>query len=257
MGQELVLSASRRAETGKKVKAIRRQGILPVVMYGHGLQSRSLAVPKKFFEKVYRQAGKSTLVDVAIDRNKPVKVLIHDVQTDPVTDEPLHADLYQVNLTEKVQTEVPIKLVGESAAVKESEGNLITQKASVKVEALPQDLPHEIEADLSKLATFDDILKVADLHIPQNVAILDNLEEVVVIVTAPKTEKELETELAEPVAETEKAQIAEIEATAEAEKAAKEAAAEGAEEGEGAPAEGQAPAATGPEQKPEQKPKEK
>jgi large subunit ribosomal protein L25 len=251
MGQELVLPASKRKETGRAVNAIRRQGILPVVMYGHGIESRSLGVPKKSFEKVFAQAGKSTLVDVAVEKEKPIKVLIHDVQLDPLTDDFVHADLYQVNLTEKVQTEVPIKFVGESPAVKDQEGNLITQKSTIKVEALPRDLPREIEADISRLATFDDVLKVSDLHTPPNVAILETQEEVVALVTPPKTEEELQAELAEPVAEAEKAQIAEIEATAEAEKAAK-VSEEGAEEG-ATPAEGQTPKAPVPEKKPKEK----
>lgn len=239
MEHKLTLTASNRTVLGKKVRHLRKQGELPIVLYGHDTEPQSLSVPVKSFRKVYRDAGQSSLIDVKVGDKSGVKVLIHDVQVDPVTDELLHADLFKVNMTEKVKTEVPLKFVGEAPAVKELEGNLITQRDHVTIEALPTDLIPEIEVDVSPLQTFDDTIKVADIKakVPSTVTVLDEDEEIVALVTPPRSEEEL-AELEAPTT-TEAEGIAQLEATAEAERQAKEAektAEEGpAESGEAAP----------------------
>ena len=208
-----ILNAKSREYRGKKVKVLRNQGMTPVVMYGHGVSNQDLSVDTKSFTKLTKEAGTSTLIDLAIDDKKAVKVLMHDVQHDPVTGGVLHADLFQVKMDEKIQTEVPLTFVGESAAVKDLEGNLVTTKDALNVEAFPQDLVSELEVDLSALATFDDKITVGDVKVPATITVLDDAEETLAIVTPPRSEEELEAELAPT---TEEAEAAAIAATEEA-----------------------------------------
>jgi large subunit ribosomal protein L25 len=235
MEHDLVLTAEPRKVLGKGVRHLRKQGALPIVLYGKEVAPISLAVSIKSFRKVFREAGQSSLVDLKVDEGKPVKTLVQDVQFDPVTDEVLHADLYQVKMTEKVKTDVPLKFTGEAAAVKEQEGTLVTPKDHVTIEALPTDLLPEIEVDISPLQTFEDAIKVADIKakVPANVTVLDSDEEVVAQVTPPRSEEEL-AELAAPTV-SEEEQVAALEQKLEEEKAAKETEkAEGEEGGEAA-----------------------
>ncbi len=207
------LNADVRTVVGKQVKTLRLAGTLPVVLYGNTKENLHLSVNTKEFGKVYGVAGSSTLVDLNIEGKQPAKVLIRDLQFDPMTGDYLHADLFQVKLDEKIQTEIPLSFVGVSAAVDDEGGNLVTTKDHIKVEAFPQDLVAEIEVDITSLATFDDKLTVADIKVPQTLTILDDLEETLAIVTPPRSEEELEAELAPT---TEEAEAAAVAATEEA-----------------------------------------
>jgi large subunit ribosomal protein L25 len=234
--QKIELKSSKRDTVGKKVKSLREKGLIPAVLYGANSESVNLSLKNGEFEKVYAEAGSSALVDLFIDDKPAIKILIHEPQTDPVTDKPLHVDLYKVKMTEKITTEIPLEFTGESPAVKDLEGNLITNKDAVEVECLPGDLISEIKIDISGLKTFDDAIRVSDLNIPETVKILDDAEEIVAQVTPPRSEEELKEMEEVASADEEKEAIGKIEADAEAEKAAKEAEkteAEGAPEGTG------------------------
>jgi large subunit ribosomal protein L25 len=215
----LTLSAQIRNVEGKKVGALRRAGQTPVILYGHGVNPTSLVVDSKLFTQTWKTAGGSQLVDLSIDGKAPTKVLIHDIQIHPVTSSILHADLYLVKMTEKLETEIPLKFIGESAAVRDLEGNLITEKDNLEVRCLPGDLVAEFEIDLSALATFDDVITVADVKVPASIEVLNDPEETVALVTPPRSEEELEAELAEPVASAEAEAIEKMDADAEAAKA--------------------------------------
>ncbi len=208
-----VLNAIPREIIGKKVKTLRQIGQLPVIAYGHGTANRNLTVQGKEFTKLASAAGSSTLVDLIINTDSPVKVLIHDLQYDPLTGNITHADLLEVKMNEKLQTEIALRFTGEAPAVKELEGNLVTTKDALKVEAFPQDLLPEIEVDISRLVTFDDKITVADVKVPSTITILDDPEETLAVVTAPRSEAELEAELAPT---TEEAEAAAVAATEEA-----------------------------------------
>lgn len=202
------LIAQNRDLIGKQVKKLRLQGNTPVIIYGSSTATMSLAVNTKIFTKLVQEAGSSTLIDLSIDDAKPVKVLIHDSQYDPQTGNILHADLFQVKLDEKLQTEIALTFIGESPAVKDLGGNLVNTKDAVKVEAFPQDLISEIEVDISSLVTFEDKITVADLKVPSTIEILDDPEETLVVVTPPRSEEELEAQLAPTTQEAEAAAIA-------------------------------------------------
>lgn len=187
----LTLTAHARTETGKQNKIVRRKGELPAVLYGHGVAAQSLALSANEFSKVYRKAGESTLVDLAIDGGTPTKVIINDIQRHPLTNAVIHVDLHQVKMTEKLRAEIVLAFAGEPAAVKELGGVLVKNLDHVKVETLPADLVPEILVDVSSLKTFDDVIHVKDLVLPKGIEVLDKADEVVALVTPPRSEAEL------------------------------------------------------------------
>lgn len=221
------LKAKIRELTGKKVKSLRLQGFLPAVLYGQGSAATNLTLELKEFLKVFSKAGVSSLVDLIIDDKKSSKILIHEPQIDPLKDMPIHVDLYKIRMDEKLTTEIPLKLVGESPAVKELEGNLIKNKEEIEVECLPADLVSQIEVDISVLKTFEDIIRIKDLVVPQTLTVLDNPDDTVALVNPPRSEAELDAMEAESAADTEKATISDMETKADEEKAAKVAEKEG------------------------------
>src|SRR3989344_3251640 len=152
---KIELKAEARTILGGKVRALRSSGYVPAVLYGKGQESTALQVPVKDFNKVLKEAGESTLVYVDIG-GKSYPTIIHDVATDPSTDTIIHADFYKVSLTEKIKTSVPVEFIGESPAVKDLSGILVKNVNELEVEALPQNLPHEIAVDISSLKAFND-----------------------------------------------------------------------------------------------------
>ena len=235
----ITLQAEKRKILGKKIKSLRKQGLIPAILYGHKIKSTPLTINEKEFDQVYDEAGQTTLIDLKVQDEKAQKILIHEIQADPVSDNIIHLDLLQVKMTEKLKTEVPIETEGTAPAVTDLDGSLILNKDTVEIECLPQDLIHKIEVDISRLKTFEDRILVKDLKVPENITILENPEEVAVLVTPPRTEEEL-AELEEVVEEKPE----EVEVEAEAEKEEGEETEEGAEkeaaEGE-KPTEGEKP----------------
>lgn len=185
------LKAQKRNIKDKKAQTLRNEGLLPVILYGHRRAAQPVTLNAKDFSKVFRQAGESELVDLQIEGEKPVKVLIKETQRDPVSDELIHADLYQVELTEKVTTKVPIKLVGESSAVKAGQALLLTLLTEVEVGALPLDLPAEINLDISGMINIGDHLAVKDLPLNrEKVTVRHEPEDIVVKLDYPEMKEE-------------------------------------------------------------------
>lgn len=198
------LFAQLRTKGDKKIKNLRKKGLIPAVIYGRGIETRSLLLEALPFEKIYQKAGESSLVQLVIDKEKPISVLIQDAQTDPLSDKIIHVDLHQVRETEKVTTEIELKFVGESKAIRELGGTLVRNLDRIKVEALPKNLIHEIEVDISKLTTFEDVIHVSNLKIPETIKILEKSDEVVALVQPLQVEEVAEKK-------TEEEQIKEIE----------------------------------------------
>jgi large subunit ribosomal protein L25 len=228
---EITLKAELREELGRKVKNLRKENKIPAVCYGKEFKNLNLTFDKQEFGKVLAEAGTSTLVDLVVSSGESFKVLIHEPQINPVTEEIVHVDLYKVNMKEEIHTEIPLEFIGVSKAVEELEGNLIEGKDALEVKCLPDKLVSEIKVDISKLNTFDDLIKVGDLDIPEGIEILADADEIIAQVTAPRSEEELEEMETEAAADTEKAQIENIEEAAAKEQAEKEATAEGEAEG--------------------------
>ena len=214
------LKVEKRTVLGKMVKKLRRDGILPCNIYGKGIESTAVQVPLKEFDEVYKEAGETGLVDVELGE-KAIPALIHNMQKD-FRGNVLHADFFQVNLKEKVKTMVPLEIVGEPKAVLDKIGLLMNILSEVEIEALPADLPENIEVNVGHLANVDDQITVADLKVPVEVTILTEPEQVI-------------SKIGELVTKEAAAEAAAAEAAAEAAKASAEAApTEGGTPAEGA-----------------------
>lgn len=187
----IALKAEPRQKTGRRVAALRRSGKLPAVVYGHGITAANLEVDPREFSKAYRAAGESSLVDLMVGTAPARKVLIQEVQFDPVKDTLTHVDFREVKLTEKVRTRVKLAFTGESAAVKALGGILVKNLLELEIEALPNDLVHEIEVSITPLAAFGNSIRVKDLIIPPGIHVLSDANVVAVAVTAPRSEEEL------------------------------------------------------------------
>ena len=206
----LTLSAKPRQELGRKVKNLRKKGILPGVLYGPKIKNLSAEVDLKEFEKIYKEAGESSLITLAIakgEEEKKLLVLIHEVKFDFMAEKPIHVDFYQPKLDKEVEATVPLVFEGEALAVKDLGGTLIKDISEITVKALPQNLPHNIKVNIESLKTFKDNILIKDLIVPVEVKILKDPEGVVVAVAPPeKVEEELEKPIEEkPVEEVEKA----------------------------------------------------
>jgi len=213
------LKAEARKVAGRKVKNLRKEGILPGNVYGKKIKSESVQVNLKDFSKVYEEVGETGLVSLEIGKEKK-PVLIHNLQVQPVTDQPVHVDFLQVDLKEKVTAEVPVELIGESPAEKQGLGTVVLMLNEIEVEALPADLPEKFEIDKSTLTEVDQLVKVGDLKIDKTkVEVKTDAEEIVVKVEPPQKE-----EVVAPPAPAEGEVVAEGEeaATAEGEKPADE-----------------------------------
>lgn len=230
----LSLLAEERKVLGKKVKTLRQQGSLPAHVFGKGVEGESVSVNTKEFLKILHQAGETGLIDLkinkfgakALEAEKVRPVLIREVQYDPVSENPIHIDFYQVNLAEKVKVSVPIVQIGEQPeSVHLGETIVLQTLNEVEVEALPTDLPENIEVDITPLKAVDDAITVAQLSVDTSKITIHAAPEEIVVKLAPAVSAETQALLEEQAAE-------------QAEQAAEAAAEEGAE---GAPAEGEAP----------------
>ena len=190
---KIELNAQLRTVMGSKVKNIRLDGFIPAVLYGKGQEPIALQVPNKDFNKAFKAAGESTLIYVSAD-GQTYPTIIHDIARHPASDAIIHADFYKVNLSEKIKTNVPIVFVGESLAVKEG-GILIRNVNELEVEALPQDLPHEISIDISILGAFGNQVLIKDVKLGSKVEIHGNPEEIIATVQAPISEEALAASL--------------------------------------------------------------
>lgn len=188
---EYSLAAKRRAVLGRATKTLRREQIIPAVLYGHGIPAQSLQVAGRAFERVYAAAKESSLVDLTVEGESPVKVLIQSVQRDPLYGRFRHVDFHQVRMTEKIETEIVLRFDGEPAAVKELGGVLVKSIDAVKVSCLPGDLVQELPVDLTALKTFEDAIHIRDIAVPAGIKILEGAVAVVATVAPPRSEAEL------------------------------------------------------------------
>jgi large subunit ribosomal protein L25 len=182
------LAAASRTLTGKKVARLRKEGQLPGVVYGHGTASEPVTVDAHEFDLLRRRVGASTLVDLAVDGKKSRPVIVHSIQVHPISRRPVHVDLFAVRMTEELTVEV--QLVGTGAApAAEAGGTLVHPTSSVKVRALPDRLPEVLHYDLASLLDYDSTITVADLQVPEGVAVQADPAEVIARVLAPRVDE--------------------------------------------------------------------
>lgn len=181
------LTANKRSAFGKKAKALAEKGIMPAVVYGPKQEAIAIEVPLRDFSKTLETAGESTVVSLLVDGAEH-PVLIHDVDRDPVTGTPRHADFYAIVKGQKVEVSVPIEFTGVAPAVKELNANLVKALHELEVEADPMNLPHEITVDVSALVSLDQQILAGDISLPEGVVLKTGPDEVIALVIAAKEE---------------------------------------------------------------------
>jgi len=182
------LNVENRDKTQKSA-VLRKAGKMPAVFYGKKEKSTPVIISKAEFKKVWREAGESSVIDL-VGKNIEAEALIYDVDLDPVTDEPRHADFYVFEKGKKIEISVPLEFIGVAPAVKDMGGTLVKVMHEIEIEALPKDLPHNISVDISSLVNFDSQILAKDVKLPQGVALVAKSEEVVASVYETKEEVE-------------------------------------------------------------------
>lgn len=192
---KIVINATHRPVTGKRVGALRREGKLPAVMYGHNVEATPILLDQREASRVLSAITGSQIVTIKLD-GKEHAALVREKQKNFIKNTLLHVDFQVVSLTEKIRTAVEIVLDGVSPAVKDFNGVVVTDLNQVEVEALPQDLPDRFTVDISSLKNIGDALYVRDLTIPNGVTLLTHGDEVIVNITGQAAEEEVVEEAA-------------------------------------------------------------
>ncbi|MBM3133865.1 MAG: 50S ribosomal protein L25 [Chloroflexi bacterium] len=202
--EAIELQASPRTVLGKKVRHLRRRGMLPANLFGHNVASQALQVEERAFQRAFAQAGMNTLISLKMEGAEPKMVLIRGLQRNPLRRDLLHVDFYQVAMMEKLTAQVPLVFVGEAPGVAAG-GILLHNIDEVEIECLPGDLLRQIDVDISGLQEIDDAIHVKDLKVSAAIKILRDPDEVVVKILPPAKE-----EVEEAVAEVVPAEVEEI-----------------------------------------------
>jgi len=191
--EKVVIQAEKRAVTGKKVKNLRREGKLPAVIYGHGIDPISIVLDTHEASKIMAKASSSTLVTIDLN-GKQYPTIIREKQLDFIRNSLIHVDFLAVSMTEKITASVGVQIIGESPVVKEFGAILVTGLTEIEVECLPTDLPESFTVDVSSLDVISAGIYVRDVATLENVEILSNLDDMLVVATAAKIEEEPEEE---------------------------------------------------------------
>ncbi len=190
VGMTINLKAEKRERIGK-LESLRKAGFMPAVYYGHKKESTPIQIKKIDFLKAWKNAGESTVIKLETP-DGDLEALIHDVDLDPITDEPRHADFYVFEKGHKVEIAVPLEFIGISPAVKDLGGVLMKILHEVKVSAEPSNLPHQIEVDISPITELEGQILAKDISLPKGVLLMENPEEVIATVATPKAEEKVE-----------------------------------------------------------------
>ena len=191
----LELRVDARSVSGKATKRLRREGIVPGVVFGKGSDSQNVQLDAKELDALYRSAGKTSVIRLRMpEGGRPKSVLIKDLQRHPLTGRAIHVDLFLVDLTTEMQADIPLVFTGEAPVVTLGVGTLLTNLDHLKVRALPADLPHQIEVDISSLVDLDASIHVRDIKIDDDskVSVVNDPEELVVKATILRAAEEVE-----------------------------------------------------------------
>jgi len=215
--EDLKLKATPRSVLGKKTRFLRRQGITPIHLYGHNVKSLALQCDTDELEDLLAQAGRTRLISLEIDSDRPRSVFVREIQRHPITNELLHVDFYQVKRGEKILVDVPIVLVGEAPAMKGKGRMLVHGITSLSIECLPGRVPPQIEVDLSQLEEVEQAIHVRDITLDPEVTVRNDPEQLVVKVSQTVVKEAAEEAVPEAVEEVEAEAEAKAEAPAEEE----------------------------------------
>jgi large subunit ribosomal protein L25 len=193
------LKASTRTLLGKASRRLHGEGKLAGIVYGHNATPTPLVLDRLEFQKVFIKSGRTHLVDLVVDGDRTEKVLVREIQTHPRRLGPIHVDFYQVSLEEKITVDVPVHLVGESAAVKRGDADVLQPIHAVRVECLPTDIPEAFQVDLTPLEDVESEFRISELKVPKGVTVLMDPDELVVKIVH---RRELKVEEEAPALET-------------------------------------------------------
>lgn len=186
------LKVAKREKIGN-LDSLRKEGLMPAVFYGKKEDSTPIAIIQTDFIKVWKKAGESTVITLKSADGKSLDALIQEVDFDPVTDMPRHADFYVFDKDHKLEVDIPLEFIGVSPGVKEQGGLLVKVMHELKIEAMPKDLPHQIDVDISVLSEIGSQILAKDLKLPTGVSLIENPEEVVALISEAKEEEEEES----------------------------------------------------------------
>ncbi len=212
---KIELKVANREILGKKVKHLRRQGITPVHVFGHGIESLALQCDARELERLLSQAGQTRLINLKLAKEKkPRTVVVREFDRDWRKGELVHVDFYQVKMEEKIRVEVPVVLIGEAPALKSKANMLDHELGTFTVECLPAKIPSSIEVNISSLTELDQTIRVKDIALDKDISVLNNPDLVVAKISLRPVEKVEEKVVEEAVAAEAEAEVAEEEAEA-------------------------------------------
>jgi large subunit ribosomal protein L25 len=197
---QIELNVTKREILGKKVRFLRRQGITPVHLFGHGIESQALQCDAAKLQQVLAEAGKTKLINFKIDGEKKARsVIVREVEIELPRRGLVHVDFYQVRKAEEMKVEVPVVLVGEAPALKVRENTLLQELDTLSVECLPANIPASVELDISSLTESGQVLRVKDIELEKGVTVLNDPEVVVAKISALRVEEVVEEVVEEAV----------------------------------------------------------
>lgn len=203
---QIELNVTKREILGKKVRFLRRQGITPVHLFGHGIESQALQCDTARLQQVLAEAGKTKLINFKIDGEKKARsVIVREVEIELPRRGLVHVDFYQVRKAEEMKVEVPVVLVGEAPALKVRENTLLQELDTLSVECLPANIPASVELDISSLTESGQVLRVKDIELEKGVTVLNDPEVVVAKISALRVEEVVEEVVEEAVEAPEEA----------------------------------------------------
>lgn len=188
----ITLQAKTREEKGRATDALRAESLVPAVVYGVDTEPQSITVDQNSFVKTYKQAGESSIIELKVDEKKILHVLIQDYQLNALTDDVMHIDFRSVDMSKPIDAVVDLEFIGDAPAVKALGGTLMRTRDSLSINCLPKDLVRTIHVDLTKLATFDDVIHVSDLDIPEGITVEEDEALTIASVAEPRTEEEMD-----------------------------------------------------------------
>ncbi|MCK5061151.1 50S ribosomal protein L25 [Candidatus Parcubacteria bacterium] len=213
--KKLILNAIKRTGDDGRAAKIAQAGQVPAVLYGGDKQNEHLKLGANDIDQTYAIAGESSLIDLSVDKAGAIKVIIKNIQRNPVNDKIIHVDFYRVDMNKPIDVEIPLKFIGDPKAVKDLGGTLIKSLESIRANCLPADLPENIEVNINPLETFSDTVKVSDLRIDKKIKVINSPEDAVASVLVPRLVDEDEEEKKKIAEGEEKAKEAEGEEKAE------------------------------------------
>jgi len=200
--EQIELQATNREILGRKVRFLRRQGIIPVHLFGHNVESLALQCEAAQLQRVLAQAGKTRLINLKLDKaKKPRNVVVREIHRDPLSGELLHVDFYQVRMAEKIKVEIPIVLIGEAPALKSKENMLLQELSNLTVECFPDQIPASVKVDLSFLTEAEQAIRVKDVVLAEEITVLNDPGLVVVKISSRPRVEEVEEIVAEEAVE--------------------------------------------------------